>query len=262
MKLYEKLNANVTGVNKRGSIIFLHGFPFDQNMWNAQVEFLMNDFLCVTYDIRGLGKSDPGDGQFTMEMFADDCLTIIAELELDKPVLCGLSMGGYLGFRVLERAQELFSAAILCDTRAESDSDAAKLKRASGINQINVEGVEKFVEGFVPNCFSEKYKTENVNEYNGYLERSKKSNPLGVKGCLLAMQGRTSVTTSLPNLKIPILLLCGEDDKLTPPEEMRSISDKIPNSKYLIVPGSGHMTPIENPNFVNTSIKDFLSGLR
>ena len=261
MKLYEKLNANVTGVNKRGSIIFLHGFPFDQNMWNAQVEYLKNDFLSVTYDIRGLGKSDPGDGQFTMEMFADDCLTIIAELELDKPVLCGLSMGGYLGFRVLERAQELFSAAILCDTRAESDSDAAKLKRASGINQINTDGVEKFVEGFVPNCFSEKYKTENVNEYNGYLERSKKSNPLGVKGCLLAMQGRTSVTASLPNFKIPILLLCGEDDKLTPPEEMRSISDKIPNSKYLIVPGSGHMTPIEKPNFVNTSIKDFLSGL-
>ena len=262
MKLYEKLNANVTGVNKRGSIIFLHGFPFDQNMWNAQVEFLMNDFLCVTYDIRGLGKSDPGDGQFTMEMFADDCLTIIAELELDKPVLCGLSMGGYLGFRLLERAQEIFSAAILCDTRAESDSDAAKLKRASGVNQINVEGVEKFVEGFVPNCFSEKYKTENVNEYNVYLERSKRSHPLGVKGCLLAMQGRTSVTASLPNFKIPILLLCGEDDKLTPPEEMRSISDKIPNSKYLIVPGSGHMTPIENSDFVNTSIKDFLSGLR
>lgn len=261
MKLYEILNAKVTGVNKLGSIIFLHGFPFDQKMWNKQVEFLKDDFLCVTYDIRGLGKSDPGDGQFTMEMFADDCLTIIAELELDNPVLCGLSMGGYLGFRVLKRAQEIFSAAILCDTRAESDSDAEKLKRATGINQINVEGVEKFVEGFVPNCFSEKYKIESVEEYNVCLERSKKSNPLGVKGCLLAMQGRTSVTSSLPNFKIPILLLCGEDDNLTPSEGMRSISDKIPNSKCLIVPGSGHMTPIENPNFVNTSIKNFLTGL-
>lgn len=76
------------------------------------------------------------------------------------------------------------------------------------------------------------------------------------------MQGRTSVTAYLPNVKIPILLLCGEEDKLTPPEEMISISDKIPNSKYLMVPGSGHMTPIENSGFVNTSIKDFLSGLR
>lgn len=262
MKLTERLNANITGANKRGCIIFLHGFPFDQNMWNAQVEFLKNDFLCVKYDIRGLGKSNPGDGQFTMEMFADDCLTILAELELDKPVLCGLSMGGYLGFRVLERAQELFSAAILCDTRAESDSDVAKLKRASGINQINVEGVEKFVEGFVPNCFSEKYKIESVEEYNIYLERSKKSNPLGVKGCLLAMQGRTSVTASLPNFKIPILLLCGEEDKLTPPDEMRSISEKIPNSKYFTVLGSGHMTPIENPSFVNKAMREFLLSLQ
>ncbi|MDP3683615.1 MAG: alpha/beta fold hydrolase, partial [Ignavibacteria bacterium] len=244
-----------------GSVIFLHGFPFDQNMWDAQVEFLKNDFLCVTYDIRGLGKSHPGDGQFTMEMFADDCLTIIAELELDKPVLCGLSMGGYLGFRVLERAQEIFSAAILCDTRAESDSDTAKLKRANGVRQINTEGVEKFVAGFVPNCFSEKFKTEQAEEYNVYLERSKKSNPLGVKGCLLAMQGRTSITLFLPQIKIPTLLLCGVEDNLTPPAEMKEVADKIPNSKYLVVPEAGHMTPIENPEFVNKAIKDFLSGL-
>lgn len=262
MKLYEKFNTKIAGFNKLGSIVFLHGFPFDQSMWDEQVEYLKNDFLCVTYDIRGLGKSEAGHGQFTMEMFADDCLTIIAELELDKPVLCGLSMGGYLGFRVLERAQETFSAAILCDTRAESDSDMAKLKRASGINQINTVGVEKFVEDFVPNCFSEKYKAENVEAYNVYLERSKKSNPLGVKGCVLAMQGRTSVSSSLPNFKIPVLLLCGEEDKLTPPEEMRTISEKIPNAKYLTVPGSGHMTPIENPSFVNKAMREFLLSLQ
>jgi len=261
MKLSEKLNANVAGVIKLGSIIFLHGFPFDQTMWKSQVDFLQNDFLCVAYDIRGLGKSTFADGQFTMEMFADDCLTIIAELELDKPVLCGLSMGGYLGFRVLERAQEIFSAAILCDTRAESDTDAAKLKRSAGIKLINDEGVEKFVEGFVPNCFSEKFRNENSGVYNSYFERSKKSNPVGVKGCLLAMQGRTSVTSFLPKIKIPTLLLCGENDTLTPPQEMESLARNIPNAKYLMVPASGHMTPIENPKFVNASIIDFLKSL-
>lgn len=262
MKLSDTLNAKVTGVNKFGSLIFLHGFPFDQNMWDAQVAFLKDDFLCVTYDIRGLGKTNPGDGQFTMEMFADDCLTIIAELELEKPALCGLSMGGYLAFRVLERAQEIFKAAILCDTRAESDSDAAKLKRANGARQINTESVEKFVEGFVPNCFSEKFKTEHLVEYNVYLERSKKSNPLGVKGCLLAMQGRTGTTSFLPQIKIPTLLLCGIEDNLTPPAEMNAVAEKIPNSKYLVVPEAGHMTPIENPEFVNKAIKDFLLELR
>jgi len=262
MKLYEKLNVVTTGLKTHKSIIFLHGFPFDQHMWEKQVEFLQKDFLCVTYDIRGLGKSNPGDGQFTMEMFADDSLTIIAELELDKPVLCGLSMGGYLGFRALERAQEIFSAAILCDTRAESDSDAAKLKRANAIYQINMDGVEKFVEGFIPNCFSEKFKTDNIEEYTTYLERSKKSNPIGVKGSLLAMMGRASTTSFLPQIKIPTLLLCGVEDNLTPPTEMKTIADKIPNSKYLVVPEAGHMTPIENPEFVNAAIKDFLSGLR
>jgi len=261
MMLRDKCKVSITGAQKHGSIIFLHGFPFDQTMWKKQVEFLQKDFLCITYDIRGLGKSDPGDGQFTMEMFADDFFAIIDELHLDKPVLCGLSMGGYLAFRVLERNQKLFSAAILCDTRAESDGDMPKLKRANGIKQINAEGVEKFVEGFVPNCFSEKFKNENIEEYTTYLERSKKSNPIGVKGCLLAMQGRTSTTSFLPGLKIPTLLLCGAEDNLTPQHEMKAIAEKIPNSKYLTVPAAGHMSPIENPQFVNTAIKDFLNEL-
>lgn len=261
MKLYEKLNVVTAGVKKHRSILFLHGFPYDQLMWKKQIEFLQNDYHCVTYDIRGLGKSSPGDGQLTMEMFADDCLTIIAELELEKPVLCGLSMGGYLSFRIIERAQELFSGAILLDTRAESDSDAAKLKRASAITQINLAGVEKFVEGFVPTCFSEKFKAEHSEEYTSYLERSKKSNPIGVKGCLLAMQGRTSTTSFLEQIKIPTLLLCGIEDNLTPPAEMNTIAEKIPNAKYLVVPDAGHMTPIENPEFVNKAIQDFLDEL-
>lgn len=261
MKLSDKFNVTTIGAQKHGSIIFLPGFPFDQTMWKKQVEFLQKDFLCVTYDIRGLGKSNPGDGQFTMEMFTDDCFAIIDEIHLDKPVLCGLSMGGYLAFRVLERNQKLFSAAILCDTRAESDGDKTKIKRADGIKQINAEGVEKFVEGFVPNCFSEKFKNENIEEYTTYLERSKKSNPIGVKGCLLAMQGRTNTTSFLSQIKIPTLLLCGAEDNLTPLHEMKAITKNIPNSKYLTVPHAGHMTPIENPQFVNTAIKDFLNGL-
>jgi len=260
MSIVELLNIQITGKPEKGTIIFLHGFPFDQSMWKHQIEYFKNDYRCVHYDIRGLGKSSISDGQFTMEMFVDDCFAIMNELHIVMPIICGISMGGYLTFRAIERMQQAFSGAILFDTRAEADGNAAKLKRAAGIKLINEEGLENFIDGFVAGCFSENYKQKYQTEYERIKERSKLSHPVGVKGCLLAMQGRTDVSASLGEIKIPTLFLCGELDPLTPPKEMREVSTKIEGSVFEIIPGAGHISPLENPKFVNGAMKKFLDG--
>ena len=104
-------------------VVFVHGFPYDHTMWDKQIDELKSNYFCVTYDIRGLGESPIGDGQYTMESFVDDLETIINELKLDKPVLCGLSMGGYISLRAVERNESNYSGLILCDTRSASDTD-------------------------------------------------------------------------------------------------------------------------------------------
>ena len=239
------------------NIIFVHGFPYDHSMWENQVNILSTDYYCVTYDIRGLGNSPVGDGQFTLEMFVDDLIGIVDELKLNKPVLCGLSMGGYIALRTIERDEEKFGALILCDTKSTADNDETKLKRAAGIKRINLEGVQKYVSEFIPNCFAEESIGKLGNEYKSILENSMKFNPAGVKGCLLAMAGRTDTTGYLSKIKIPVLLLCGEKDKLTPPDVMKDMADKIPNSEFHIVPGAGHIAPFENSEFVNEKIIGF-----
>lgn len=249
------------GDKKNQSIIFVHGFPFDHSMWNYQVEALKNKYYCITYDVRGLGASPAGDGQFTLESFVDDLELIIQMLKLNNPILCGLSMGGYISLRALERMPNVFKAAILCDTRSESDTNEGKLRRAAAIKLINTNGVKEFVSEFVPNCFSEKFIKENSGIYLAIVERSMVSNPIAVKGCLIAMAGRTDTTDSVSNCRIPVLVLCGEDDKLTPPSVMKSLADKIPASKFRIVPNAGHMSPVENPIFVNQQISEFLSSI-
>jgi 3-oxoadipate enol-lactonase len=243
--------------NKR-PIIFVHGFPYDHNMWQSQINEFGTDYFCVTYDIRGLGESPAGDGQFSIESFVDDLETIINGLQLNKPVLCGLSMGGYISLRALERMQELFSAAILCDTKSGADNNEGKLKRAATVKQINSGEFEAFIESFVRNCFAEKFVKENYSEYREIVERSKKFSPVGVKGCLLAMAGRTDTTENLSKISLPALLICGSEDGLTPPDVMMSVADKIPNSKFVLVEGAGHMTPVEKPAIVNKAIRSFL----
>ncbi len=253
-----ELQVFTTGDKSNKPIIFVHGFPYDHTMWDKQIDYLKDDYYCVTYDIRGLGSSAIGDGQYTMESYVDDLLEIISELTLIKPVLCGLSMGGYMAFRAIERSQDTFSSLILCDTKAEADSDEGKLIRASKIKQINEEGIEAFVESFVPTCFAEDT-IENRNDlFQSVLSKCKTNDSIGVKGALIAMLSRTDTTNYLSKINIPTLIIVGENDALTPPAVMKSLNESISNSKFVVINDSGHMTPIEKPAAVNEAIDNFL----
>jgi len=258
-KIINGLSVFLSGSDETKSIVFVHGFPFDHLMWQAQVEELSKENFCVTYDIRGLGESSVGDGQFTMEMFVDDLGKLIDELKITQPVLCGLSMGGYISLRVMERIQNKFSGLILCDTKSEADDNQGKLKRAAAVKQINTGDFENFIEAFVLNCFGEKFINKNNAEYRMVVERSKKNKPVGIKGCLLAMAGRTDTTTSLQKIKLPTLIICGSEDKLTPPNVMKPMAEQISNSEFILVSNAGHMTPIEYPQRVTSAIKEFLA---
>lgn len=253
------LSINTFGDPKNKAIIFVHGFPYDHTMWHFQIQVLQENYFCVAYDVRGLGESIVGDGQYTMEFFVDDLFHIIKELGLNKPILCGLSMGGYIALRAVEKNLEVFSSLILCDTRSETDDNNGKLKRSAAINQINTEELSKFTDPFVTNCFAEEAPVEQEQLFNSVLDKCRKQNPTGVKGCLIALLSRTDTTSFLPQIDIPTLVICGSFDKLTPPIVMRELAEKIPNSEFAIIPRAGHMAPLEKPNSVNELIVGFLN---
>ena len=134
MKLYiNDLSINITGNNKNKAVIFVHGFPYNHKMWDKQIEYFNKIYECISYDVRGLGASEVGDGQYTMEKYAEDLFSIIDKLKLETPILCGLSMGGYLSYRAIEINQSAFNSVIFCDTKAQSDSDEIKLIRANDL---------------------------------------------------------------------------------------------------------------------------------
>ncbi len=247
------------GDKQQTPIIFIHGFPFNSSMWAQQIKRLKENFYCITYDVRGLGETPPGDGQFTMEMFVDDLFAVIDGLGLDNPVLVGFSMGGYIALRAMEREPKRFRALILCDTKAEADDDAGRLKRASAINVVNREGVEQFASDFVPLAFSTGAPERITETYSSFLEKAQAESPIGVKGCLLAMAVRTDTTHMLGDIGVPTLLLVGEEDVITPPAMMRQMQERINGARLITVPEAGHMTPVEDPEFITQSIEEFLS---
>jgi 3-oxoadipate enol-lactonase len=252
----------IEGDESKIPIILIHGFPFDHQMWKNQVSKFSSNYFCITYDIRGLGDSAPGDGQYTFELFVDDLEMVMNEMKLSKPVLCGFSMGGYISLRAVERLEEKFSALILCDTKSGADNNEGKINRALGIKKINSEGVKRYVEDFIPNCFCEGSLENKKDLVKKMVTESEIFSPTGIKGCLLAMAARTDTTEYLSKLYIPSLVLCGDEDTLTTPDVMMGMADKIHNSEFYTIPKAGHLAPVENPDAVNKYIENFLKKLK
>ncbi len=253
------LSVHDLGEKDKQPIILIHGFPFNYTMWTSQIRALKKDYRVIAYDIRGLGKSYVGDGQYTMEFFVDDLFSLVHEMQLEKPVLCGLSMGGYIALRAVERDQSRFAGLILMDTKADADDDKGKLNRADGINKINVDGLDKFVDDLIPNLLAEESLKNMKSTVENITNVCKNNNATGVKGSLLAMLSRTSTVRYLKKIEIPTLVMGGSFDKLTPPPVMREMADKIKDSEYGIVPRAGHLSPVENSEYVNDMLCGFMN---
>ena len=157
------LQINVNGIsvayNDEGkmdgpAIIFVHGFPFDKSMWDLQMESLKEDFRVIAYDIRGHGSSEAGNENFSIDIFTNDLLFLMDALEVEKPILCGLSMGGYIALNAIGKFPQHFSALVLSDTQCIADTPELKLKRMKAIDTINKDGVEKYAEESLKNLFA------------------------------------------------------------------------------------------------------------
>ena len=253
------INYESSGNSSGRPVVFIHGFPFSQEMWNPQVLPLSFDYRVITYDIRGHGESDVGDGQYLIEFFVDDFIGLLDHLKVDRAIVVGLSMGGYIALRAIERNPERFRALVLCDTRSEADSNQGKIKRALNVRLVKTEGVRKFAEEFVDTIFTpETFKTK-PNTVKSIQEIIEKTSPISIAGTLVALAARTDTTPSLSKIIVPTLILVGEHDALTPVTSAESMHEKIRNSEFHIIPKAAHMSNLENPDEFNQHLVKFFS---
>jgi 3-oxoadipate enol-lactonase len=242
-------------------IVLIHGFPFSHEMWDPQIDFLKDRFRVIAYDLRGHGRSGVSDGQYTLEFFVDDLLGLLTHLKIEKAVLCGLSMGGYIALRSIERNPERVAALILADTQAKADSNEAKLKRSATIKSVKTNGVKAYAEAFVKSVLAPQTLTSNKTAVEKIRQVIEKNKSLGICGALLALACRTDTTEGLPGIKVPTLILVGEHDVLTPPSASQEIHDRIPHSEYHVIPDAAHLSNLENTEEFNKYVLRFVRTL-
>lgn len=243
-------------------VVFIHGFPFSKEMWKPQIDALKKDHYLITYDVRGHGASDVGDGQYTVECFVDDLIGLLDHVKVSRAVVVGLSMGGYIALRAIERNPERFRALVLCDTRSEADGNEGKIKRAQQAKTVKSGGMKKFAETFLKAVFHEATFQTNPQAVEMIRDMIERSSPLAVAGTLTALAARTDTTSSLYNIKVPTLIVVGKHDMLTPPSASHAMKEKIPSAALHIIPGAAHLSNLENPEEFNARLEKFLKAIK
>lgn len=249
----------VDGGNRPGMpVVFLHGFPFSHEMWTPQLGPVGQSHRAIAYDIRGHGMSDIGDGQYTIDGHVDDLFAFLDLLSINACVVVGLSMGGYIALRALERDPARFKGAVLCDTKSEADTNEAKVKRFETMKAVKRGGSVEFAEAFARAVFWEGTFTSKPEVVASIKRVIGRTPPLAIAGTLLALASRTDTTPSLDSIGIPTLILVGEHDAVTPPAASRAMHERIPGSHLHLIPAAGHMSNLENPEAFNEKLLAFL----
>ena len=239
-------------------IIFIHGFPFNKSMWNSQIKSLSYYCRVISYDIRGFGNSESGNEDFTIELFVKDLISLMDSLKIEKSFLCGLSMGGYIALNAIKNFPERFNALILSDTSCRSDTPEAKENRKKSIVNIRNKGVGIFADETIKNLFAPESFSEKKEEIAMVREMIIKTSEDSLCNTLLALSNREETCSSLKDINVPVLIMAGKEDKITPPSAAQFMHEKIKDSTLKIIEHAGHLSNLENADEFNYQLERFI----
>lgn len=251
------ISYNEAGEKRNPVIIFIHGFPFNKNMWNEQLDVLSKYCRCIAFDLPGYGNSGTSE-EISIEYYADLLDEFMHLMQIDSATICGLSMGGYIALRAIVKYPHRFSRLILCDTQCIADTDEGRKKRFATIEAIEKDGLVPFTEGFMKNLFTEKNLQSNTDYTQEIKSMMLSARPESVTATLKALAERIETCSNLKDINIPVLIICGEEDKITPAKQTQFLHENISGSKIVLLPEAAHLSNLEQRDLFNKAISEFI----
>ena len=237
-------------------VLALPPFPFDHDIWREQRN-LADAARLIMPDLRGTGQSSLTPGPYTMALLADDAFALLDALKIDRAVVMGVSMGGYVALAMYAKDPGRVQGLILADTRAEADDPETVERRQRTVEGLWTQGtiiLRKRVDSLF-GATTRRARPALVKKMWGEVAQA---NPEGLAQITLGMAERPDRTALLPEIAVPTLVLCGEEDSASPPDGMRALAARIPGAKFALIPQAGHLSPLEQPGLFNRHVREFL----
>jgi 3-oxoadipate enol-lactonase len=257
------INGIETGFDDVGTglpVVFIHAFPLNRTMWAPQVSALVERCRCIAIDLRGFGETKI-QGPWSMDQYADDVVDVLTHLAIDRAVIVGCSLGGYVAFSVWRRHPGRVRALVLADTKPTADTEEIREKRRALIAAARTQGSTAVANLQIASLIGKTAREKQPDTYDAVHRMIAQASPDGIVGALEAMMQREDSTATLATITVPTLVVVGEEDVPTPVKDARSMSAAIPASRLEIIGSAGHLANLERPAAFNHLLTEFVGAL-
>lgn len=239
-------------------VVFAHGFVMDHTMYAPQFEELPDDHRCIAWDMRGHGESDCPPAPWTMQDSVVDLIRFIEEVGAAPCHLVGMSWGGMQAVRLALQREDLVRSLVLIDTSADAeDPETAEQYRAFQTIIAEQGLTDELVEATLPIFYAEKYLSNEPDGVAVHIRRAKDMPADALVEGLRALLERNSVIDRLGEIRVPALVIHGEEDAAIPMAQAEAMARGIPDAELVRVPEAGHTTPLEAPEAVSRALREF-----
>ena len=239
-------------------VVLLHAFPLHSGMWSRQVAALSPRFRVIAADYPGLGKSPPRPEPSTMDALAEQVLGLLGSIRVDRAVVVGLSMGGYLAFEIYRQRPGLFRGLVLCDTRPGADSPEGAAGRETFAKNALEKGLHWVADEMTPKLLRPQPDAAAVREVRHLIGEG---TPAGVAAAQRGMARRPDSTPTLATIACPTLVVVGEEDAATPPAEAEKLAAAVKGARLVRIAAAGHLSNLENSAAFDAALTGFVEGL-
>ncbi|MCC7184680.1 MAG: alpha/beta fold hydrolase [Acidobacteria bacterium] len=246
--------------------VLLHAFPLSADQWLPQLARVPQGWRIVAPDVRGfrgMGEAyqDVGLDSATMATHAADVLQLLNHLDVDRAVVGGLSMGGYITLAVARAAAGRLEGIILADTKAGADSEEGRAGRDAMLAKVQAEGVGAIADQMLPKLLGATTQQEQPDLTEAVRTLILRNTPEAVASAVQAMKTRPDSTGDLAGITCPALVICGAEDVLTPPADSEALVRALPSARAVLLPRAGHLSNLEAPLAFNETLYKFLTTL-
>ena len=256
------INVNYTleGLANAPVVTLSHSLATDLSMWDPQMKALTARYRVLRYDTRGHGATDAPAGAYSLGQLADDARAMLKALGVARTHWIGLSMGGMIGQALALASPELFLSLSLCDTSSRIPAEM-KSAWADRIKTAETQGMEPLVEPTIGRWFTVPFRERRKDVVDRVATMIRNTPVAGYVGCSRAISA-LNLTDRLSAIKLPTIVIVGEDDPGTPVAASRVIAENIKGARLEIIPSAAHLSNMEQPEAFNKALGGFLSQVK
>jgi 3-oxoadipate enol-lactonase len=250
------INYQIDGPDHAPCLVFSNSLATTLAMWDDQAAALKDSFRILRYDQRGHGGTDAPAGRYPFDTLLADAMGLLDALSIKQAHFAGLSMGGATALGVAERHPDRFASIVVCDSPGQSTPQSSQ-QWEERIAIAQKQGMEALADVTVSRWFP----AETLAKNPPFLDKIRamvRATPVnGFVGCAAALADHDYVSP-LATVRCPVLFMVGEKD--APAPAMRKLHERLPGSRYVELPGAGHISNMDRPAEFTAAIRDFIAA--